>query len=132
MRKVAIYKAEQHMQAEQKKDDDDTSQLSKSSKRARWSGMQICLMDEHHEEKKDISSRMKDDIILDKGSTLSIIANPELVDGICKSKSTLEMATNAGMWLTNKEADVPGFGEVWYNEGAIANIFSFAELVDKH
>ena len=75
---------------------------------------------------------MKDDIILDNGSTLSIFANPELVEGIRKSKSTLEMATNTGTRLTNQEANVPGFGTIWYDEGAIANIFSFAELVDKH
>ena len=45
---------------------------------------------------------------------------------------TLEMATNAGMRLTNQEANIAGFGTVWYDEGAIANIFSFAELVEKH
>ena len=90
--------------------------------------MQVCLMDK----KKDISSKMKDDIILDNGSTLSIFANPELVEGIRKSKSTLEMATIAGTWLTNQKANIPGFGTVWYDEGAIANIFSFTELVDKH
>ena len=84
------------------------------------------------DKKKDISSKMKDDIILNNGSTLSIFGNPELVEGIQKSKSTLEMATNAGMRLTNQEANVPGFGTIWYDEGAIANIFSFAELVDKH
>ena len=86
------------MQVEQKKDNDEASQLDKSSKKTRWSGMQVCLMDK----KKDISSKMKDDIILDNGSTLSIFANPELVEGIRKSKSTLEMATNAGTRLTNK------------------------------
>ena len=116
------------MQAEQTKDNDEASQSDKSSKKTEWSSMQVCLMDK----KKDISSKMKDDIILDNGSTLSIFANPELVEGIRKSKSTLEMATNTGTWLTNQEANVPGFGSVWYDEGAIANIFSFAELVDKH
>ena len=77
---------------------------------------------------------MKDDIILDNRSTLkvSIFANPELVEGIHKSKSTLEMATNAGTRLSNQEANVPGFGTIWYDEGAIAKIFSFAELVEKH
>ena len=115
----AIRKAALHMQAEQTKDDEEASQSDKSPKKTRWSGMQVCLMDK----KKDISSKMKDDIILDNGS---------LVEGIRKSKSTLEMATNAGTRLTNQEANVPGFGTVWYNEGAIANIFSFAELVDKH
>ena len=66
------------MQAKQKKDDDEALQLDKSSKKTGWSGMQVCLMDK----KKDISSKMKDDIILDNGSTLSIFANPELVEGI--------------------------------------------------
>ena len=122
-----ICKAELHMQAEQKKDD-EASQSDKSSKKTGWSRMQVCLMDK----KKDISSKMKDDIILDSRSTLSIFANPELVEGIQKSKSTLEIATNARTWLTSREANVPGFGTVWYDEGAIANIFSFTELVDKH
>ena len=105
----AICTAEQHMQAEQKKDDNDASQSDKSSKKTRWSGMQVCLMNK----KKDISSKMKDDIILNNGSTLSIFANPELVEGIRKSKSTLEMATNAGMKLTNQESNVPDFGTIW-------------------
>ena len=71
----AIRMAEQHMQAEPKKDNDEASQSDKSSKKTRWSGMQVCLMDK----KKGISSKMKDDIILNNGSTLSIFANPELV-----------------------------------------------------
>ena len=90
--------------------------------------MQVCLMDK----KKDISSKMKDDIILDNGSTLSIFANPELVEGIRKSKSTLEMATNAGTQLTNQEANVPGFGMYGTTKEPLRTFFSFAELVDKH
>ena len=66
----AICKAALHMQAKQKKDDDEASQSDKSSKKTGWSGMQVCLMDK----KKVISSKMKDDIILDNGSTLSIFA----------------------------------------------------------
>ena len=102
----AIRKAALHMQAEKTKDDEEASQSDKSPKKTGWSGIQVCLMDK----KKDISSKMKDDIILDNGSTLSIFANPELVEGICKSKSTLEMAMNAGTQLTNQEANVTGFG----------------------
>ena len=74
----AICKAEQHLQAKQKKGDDEASQSDNSSKKTGWSGMQVCLMDK----RKNISSKMKDDIILDNGSTLSIFANPELVEGI--------------------------------------------------
>ena len=124
----AIHKAALHMQAEQTKDDDEALQSDKSLKKTGWSGMQVCLMDKM----KDISSKMKDDIILNNGSTLSIFANPELLEGIRKSKSTLEMAINAGTRFSNQEANVPGFGIIWYDEGAIANIFNFTELVDKH
>ena len=38
----SICKAEQHMQAEQKKDNDEASQSDKSSKKTGWSGMQVC------------------------------------------------------------------------------------------
>ena len=44
-------------------DDDEASQSDKSPKKTGWSGMQVCLMDK----KKDISSKMKDDTILDNG-----------------------------------------------------------------
>ena len=121
----AIRKAEQQMQAEQKKDDDEASQSDKSLKKTGWSGVCVCLIDK----KKGISSKMKHGIILDNGSTLSIFASLELGEGIRKSKSSLDMATNAGTRLTNQEANVPGFGTIWYDEGAIANIFSFTELV---
>ena len=84
------------------------------------------------DKQKNISSKMKDDISLDNGSTLSIFVNPELVEEIRKSKSTLEMATNAGTRLTNQQANLPGFGTIWYDEGAITNTFSFSELVEKH
>ena len=33
---------------------------------------------------------------------------------------------------SHKKANVPGFGTVWYDEDAITNIFSFAEMEDKY
>ena len=47
------------------KDDEEASQSDKNLKKTRWSGIQVCLMDK----KNHISSKMKDDIILDNGST---------------------------------------------------------------
>jgi hypothetical protein len=32
----------------------------------------------------------------------------------------------------NMKADVPGWGEVWFNPTAMTNIFSYAQMVDCH
>jgi len=58
---------------------------------------------------------MRESIILDNGSTLSIFGNSKLVENIQKSETTLESATNAGTSETNQVAEVPGFGTVWYD-----------------
>lgn len=78
---------------------------------------------------KDLKQRS---IILDNGSTLSIFGNPDMVTNIRESNVTLELATNAGTRECNKIADVPGFGTVWFDEEAIANIFGLSDLKKKH
>jgi hypothetical protein len=69
---------------------------------------------------------------LDNGSTLSLFSNPELVQDIQTSSKTLSLATNAGVKQSNRKANVPGFGKVYYNKDAIANIFGFSDLKKKH
>jgi hypothetical protein len=49
-----------------------------------------------------------------------------------ESKTTLELAMNAGTKTTKQVADVPGFGTVWYDKTAIANIFGLSDLKKKH
>jgi hypothetical protein len=55
-----------------------------------------------------------------------------MVTNIRESKTTLEWATKAGTRTTKKIADVPGYGTVWYDKTAIANIFGLSELEKKH
>ena len=124
----AIRKAELHMQVEQGKQDEDSSPKTDDDKRTEWSGLQINLMNK----KRKATEHMKDWIILDNGSTMSLFANPDLVEKIRESKNTLELHTNTGCKRNKTEADVPGFGTVWFDPDAIANIFGFADLVDKH
>ena len=75
---------------------------------------------------------MKDSIILDNGSTLSIFVNPELVNNIRESDVTLQFATQAGAQESNQVAEVPGYGQVWYDSRAIANIFGLSDLKNKY
>ena len=74
---------------------------------------------------------MKNSIILDNGSTLSLFSNPKLVEDIRTSKMTLELATNAGTSQSSMVAEVPGFGTVWYDASVIANIFGLSDLKKK-
>jgi hypothetical protein len=63
---------------------------------------------------------------------LSLFGNPNMVKNIRELKTTLELATNAGTKTTKQISDVPGFGTVWYDETAIANIFGLSDLKKKH
>jgi hypothetical protein len=81
---------------------------------------------------RDAKHRLKNCITLDNGSTLSLFSNPDLVQDIRTSSKTLSLATNAGVKQSNREANVPGFGKVYYDEDAIANIFGFSDLKKKH
>jgi hypothetical protein len=49
-----------------------------------------------------------------------------------ESQDQLELSTNGGELHTNLQATVKGFGEVWFHPKAITNIFSFAEIEDRH
>jgi hypothetical protein len=42
------------------------------------------------------------------------------------------MSTNEGVLMTHTKAEVPGFGDVWFSPDVITNIFSFAEMEDRH
>jgi hypothetical protein len=85
-----------------------------------------------HNNDRDAKHRLKNCNTLDDGSTLSLFSNPDLVQNIRTSSKTLLLATNAGVKQSNYEANVPGFGKVYYDEDAIANIFEFSDLKEKH
>jgi hypothetical protein len=85
-----------------------------------------------HNDDRDAKHRLKNCITLNNGSALSLFSNPDLVQDIRTPSKTLSLATNAGVKQSNREANVPGFGKVYYDEDAIANIFGFSDLKEKH
>ena len=118
--------------------DGDKKPSSKSGRAtAAWSGLHVAMPNLHQEQEfsmahKSTTEEMKDCIILDNGSSLSLFANPKLVQNVRQSETKLLLATNAGVKENNKKAHVPEFGDAWFDQDAIANVFGFADVKKKH
>jgi hypothetical protein len=75
---------------------------------------------------------LRDVILLDSQSTTNIFCNPKFVEDIRPAETPLLLNTSGGVLITTLKATLPDFGEVWFNEDAIANIFCMADIDDKY
>ena len=55
-----------------------------------------------------------------------------MVYDIKKSEYPVQITTKPGSRIVTQQAMVPGFGRVWFDEKAIANIFSIQDLKQNH
>ena len=92
-----------------------------------WAGAHIKF--QFHQQAED----MRDWILLDNQSSVTIFCNKDLVHNVRESKTgNMYLSTNGGLLVTKHKADLPQWGEVWFNENAITNIFSYAEMADRY
>ena len=67
-------------------------------------------------------------VLIDSGSTVSVIRDSSLVHDIHKSASSLKVRTNGGSQISTSRASLPGFFDVWYNPSSILNILSLSDV----
>jgi len=89
-----------------------------------WMGAQV----QHELSIAQTRTEMKQWTLLNSQSSVDIFCNPNLVEKIHDSGETLSLATNAGELITNKKATVPGYGLVWFDDRAMTNVFSLANM----
>jgi len=74
----------------------------------------------------------KEWVLLDNQSTVHLFCNRNLLTNMRKIGSRMAVHCNAGVRCTQLVGDLPGFGQVWCDPRAIANILSFSQVQRKH
>ncbi len=98
-------------------------------------------VEEEYDERETICAAQKEGILvkdlmhmllLDNGSSCTLINNKDMVINIRKSNKVLRLITNGGVVTVRMKATLKGFlGEVWFEPKAAVNVIGFSEAKDK-
>jgi hypothetical protein len=124
--------AKDHQEEHQEEGDNESykSTTSKASSRIRWSG--LIVEQSMYNDDRDAKHRLKNCIKPRQWVNTEFILKPGSSSRYTNFKQDSFAGYKCGVKQSNREANVPGFGKVYYDEDAIANIFGFSDLKKKH
>jgi hypothetical protein len=125
----------QHMQTQ----DNESQQADQQTPGGQWNSIQMSGFSGFQMNPRSPSSELlslhttqdlKDMILMDTGSMLSVFMNETFLKDIRPSKSTCQMSTNNGSKQLTHEGILPGHHElVHYDPTSIANIMAFCKVL---
>ena len=77
---------------------------------------------------------MRDIVLLDNQSEVSLFCNPKMVKNIMQRAQQLQIITNGGKMTSTMQATAKMVNDhqVWFEEKAMTSILSFAEMEDHY
>ena len=92
----------------------------------------IHVIDTNFYNNKETASKLRDWILLDNQSTTDVFCNNNLLNNIRSTNESLKMITNGGEFTTQNKGTLKNYGDVWYDNKAVTNILSLANMVKKY
>jgi len=93
-----------------------------SNRDVAWSSLQITSLYSNKDEYDE--NDLKEVLLLDCGTTTSLLGNKNFVYGIKQADSIMRIETNACTRLIFEDAILPGLGKVKLHKDAITNVMS--------
>ena len=75
---------------------------------------------------------MYDWIVLDTCLLIGLFCNRSFVCNVHQVNTTLCLAKNAGTMTTNLQAELPGYGTVWFDPQTMTNVLSFGNIAKQY
>ena len=89
---------------------------SQEANRPSWQGLQVHKSGTIYTHSYvETSNHMYDWILLKTCSLINLFCNRSFVQNMHQVNTTLSLATNAGMMMTNLKAELPSYSMVWFD-----------------
>ena len=102
----------------------------KGANRPSWQGLQIHKSGTIYTHSyAQTNKHMYNRSLLDTFSSIDLFCNQSYVCNVHKVNTTLPLATNAGVMMTNLNAELPGHSAVWF---AMTNVLRFGNITKQY